>query len=124
MPRSLILRTIALGLLFVTVLFSLFVLFQGHDAPGGGFIAGLIASAVILIQFLAFPTRDIRTVFRPIFHRLLGFGLLLAGGSGFFGWIADTSFLDGFHWTVPLPLGGHLSVPSVSIFMALEEKQL
>lgn len=140
MPRSLILRTISLGLLYIIILFSLFVFVQGHNAPGGGFIAGLIAAAMILIQFLAFSRRDLERIFRPVFHRMLGLGLLLAAGSGFFGWINETPYLDGFHWTIPLPGGGHQAIPSVlffdlgvyfvvigtvvSIFMALEEKRL
>lgn len=140
MPRSLILRTVSLGLLYLIVLFSLFVFVQGHNAPGGGFIAGLIAAGMILIQFLAFSRNDLKKVFRPIFHRLLGLGIILAAGSGFFGWIAGSAFLEGYHWTIDFPWGGHLAVPSVmvfdlgvylivigtviSIFMALEEKRL
>lgn len=140
MPRSLILRTISLGLLYIIILFSLFVFFQGHNAPGGGFIAGLIAAAMILIQFLAFSRSVLERIFRPIFHRMLGLGVLFAAGSGFFGWINGVEYLAGFHWEIPLPGGGHLAIPSVlffdlgvyfvvigtvvSIFMALEEKRL
>jgi multicomponent Na+:H+ antiporter subunit B len=140
MPRSLILRTISLGLLFIIVLFSLFVFLRGHNAPGGGFIAGLIASAIILIQFMAFSKSDLKAVFRPVFHRMLGLGVLLAAASGFFGWIGGTAFLDGFHWSVQFPWGGHMAIPSVlmfdlgvyfvvigtvvSIFMGLEEKRI
>lgn len=139
MPRSLILRTISLGLLYIIILFSLFVFFQGHNAPGGGFIAGLIAAAMILIQFLAFSRNELEKIFKPIFHRLMGAGILLAAGSGFFGWLSGTPFLDGFHWTFEFPWGEHFAIPSVlffdlgvylvvigtvvSIFMALEEKR-
>lgn len=140
MPRSLILRTVSLGLLYLIVLFSFFVFLQGHNAPGGGFIAGLIAGGMILIQFLSFSREDLEDVFRPIFHRLLGLGIFLAAGSGFFGWVTDRGFLKSFHWTFEFPWGGHLEITSVlvfdlgvylivigmvvSIFMALEEKRL
>jgi multicomponent Na+:H+ antiporter subunit B len=140
MPRSLILRTISLGLLYIIILFSLFVFVQGHNAPGGGFIAGLIAAAMILIQFLSFSREHVHKVFKPVFHRLLGLGVLLAAGSGFFGWLSGTAYLTGFHWTIPLPGEAQQALPSVfffdlgvyfvvigtvvSIFMALEEKRL
>lgn len=140
MPRSLILRTVSLGLLYLIVLFSLFVFLQGHNAPGGGFIAGLIAAGMILIQFLAYSRKELESVFRPIFHRMLGIGIFLAAGSGFFGWLAGDGFLAGYHWSFQFPWGGHLAIPSVvvfdlgvylivigtvvSIFMALEEKRL
>lgn len=140
MPRSLILRTVSLGLVYIIILFSFFVFLQGHNAPGGGFIAGLIAAAMILIQFMAYSREDLASVFRPVFHRMIGCGILFAAGSGFFGWIAGTAFLDGFHWILPLPGGAHQAIPSVvifdfgvylvvigtvvTIFMALEEKRL
>ncbi|MFB6344850.1 MAG: MnhB domain-containing protein [bacterium] len=140
MPRSLILQTVSKALLFLIVMFSLFLFLEGHNAPGGGFIAGLIAAGMILIQFMAFSRKDLKEVFQPVFHKLVGLGLVLAGGSGFFGWFAGMGFLTGYHWSFDVPWGGHLAIPSVlifdlgvylivigmivSIFMALEEKRL
>jgi hypothetical protein len=43
---SLILRTAARFLLPLLLLFSIFVLLRGHDEPGGGFIAGLVARSL------------------------------------------------------------------------------
>jgi len=116
MPRSLILRTVSLGLLFVIVLFSFYVFLQGHNNPGGGFIAGLIAAAMILLQHLAYSHEEVDHTFRPVFHRLVGLGILFAAGSGFFGVALGNSFLQGFHWVVPLPGSGHFALPSVVFF--------
>lgn len=116
MPRSLILRTISLGLLFVIVLFSFYVFLKGHNNPGGGFIAGLIAAAMILIQHLSYSHEDLDETFYPVFHRMIGLGLFFALASGFFGIFANTAFLDGFHWEIPLPGGGHFALPSVIFF--------
>lgn len=139
MPRSLILRTVSLGLLYIIILFSFYVFLQGHNAPGGGFIAGLVAAAVILIQYMAFSREDFEKTFRPMFHRLLGLGILFAALSGLIGVWEGTAFLDGFHWVWDLPGGGHVEFPTVAlfdlgvyfvvigtvvgIFLALEEQQ-
>lgn len=116
MPRSLILRTVSLGLLYIILIFSFYMFVLGHNGPGGGFIAGLIAAAVILIQYLAFSRSDLEETFRPVFHRLIGGGLLVAGGSGLIGVVLDGAFLEGFHRHVTLPWGGHLEVSTVMIF--------
>ena len=41
------------------VLFSVVLLVVGHDAPGGGFAGGLVASAAVLLIFLAFGHRGL-----------------------------------------------------------------
>lgn len=63
-------------------LFSLYLLFRGHNAPGGGFVAGLVAStgfALYAINYGAERTRR-RFNLKPIF--LIALGLLLAVVSG------------------------------------------
>ena len=42
---TLILNAAARLLLPLQLLFSVFLLLRGHDEPGGGFIAGLVASS-------------------------------------------------------------------------------
>lgn len=139
MPRSLILRTVSLALLYVILVFSLYLFFLGHNGPGGGFIAGLIAAAVILIQYLAFSRSDLDETFRHVFHRLIGLGLLTAGGSGLIGPLLGRPFLKGYHGEMTLPWGTHLELSTVvvfdlgiyllvigaviSVFLALEEQR-
>jgi L-alanine-DL-glutamate epimerase-like enolase superfamily enzyme len=51
--NSLILRTAARYLLPLLILFSIFLLFRGHNEPGGGFVAGLVAAAAFALYALA-----------------------------------------------------------------------
>lgn len=51
---SLILRTGALIILPLQLLFSVFLLLRGHDEPGGGFIGGLVASGAFALYLYAF----------------------------------------------------------------------
>ena len=75
---SLILRT-ANGIIFpLTLLFALYMALKGHNAPGGGFIGGLIG-AVGLVLFRMSHGRDAMTRLMPIHPRVLvAIGLALA----------------------------------------------
>lgn len=55
--QSPILREIARFAIFFTFLVATRIFFQGHDQPGGGFIAGVLLAAAGAIYLLAFGTR-------------------------------------------------------------------
>jgi multicomponent K+:H+ antiporter subunit A len=46
------------ALLPLALLFSIFLLLRGHNLPGGGFIAGLMAAVALVIQYVASGTVD------------------------------------------------------------------
>ena len=58
--NTLIFRTMAPYLTALMVLFSIFVLLRGHNAPGGGFIGGLIAASAFAIQGIASGVAAVR----------------------------------------------------------------
>jgi multisubunit Na+/H+ antiporter MnhB subunit len=51
--RSVILTEADRWLFPVVLLVSIYITFRGHNAPGGGFIGGLIAGAAFIIRYLA-----------------------------------------------------------------------
>ncbi len=57
---------------------SLYLLFAGHNQPGGGFVGGLVAGAAVAMQYVAGGIDEIRRLsrFRP--WTIVGSGLLLA----------------------------------------------
>ena len=66
--------------LFRTLLLvSVYVMFRGHNAPGGGFAGGLIAGAAFVLRYLAGGVLRVRksSIVNPT--RLIGFGLVIAG---------------------------------------------
>lgn len=81
-PASPILRTTTRFLFALLLLYSLFLLLRGHDAPGGGFIGGLTAAGAFALYLLAYGAQGARTVLRVSPRSLLGVGLLLALVSG------------------------------------------
>lgn len=114
--NSLILRA-AVRLMFpVLLLFSLFMLFRGHNAPGGGFIGGLVAAAAILIYMMAVGPSQIRQSFPFTFRHLLPLGLLTAISAGLLGMLQGHAFLTGVWITFSLPGIEEVKVGSPLLF--------
>jgi len=74
---SLILRTAALLVLPLQLVFSVFLLLRGHDEPGGGFIGGLVASGAFALYLYAFGVESLQRLLRISPKDLLAVGLLL-----------------------------------------------
>ena len=49
-----ILNTISKLVLPLLLVFAIYLLMRGHNAPGGGFIAGVMAGTAIAFQYIAF----------------------------------------------------------------------
>jgi multicomponent Na+:H+ antiporter subunit B len=64
------------------LLYGLFLLLRGHNAPGGGFAGGLVVAAAYSLNAFAFGTTAARRALLVDPARLIGVGLLLALGSG------------------------------------------
>jgi multicomponent Na+:H+ antiporter subunit A len=61
----------------IVVMASLWLLFAGHNQPGGGFVGGLLAGSAIALRYVAGGIDEVRgSRFRP--WTVLGAGLLLA----------------------------------------------
>lgn len=74
---SLILRTAALIILPLQLIFSIFLLLRGHDEPGGGFIGGLVAAGAFSLYLFTFGIRALDRLFRVSPKDILALGLLL-----------------------------------------------
>jgi multicomponent Na+:H+ antiporter subunit B len=99
---TLILHTAARILMPLQLLFSVFLLLRGHDEPGGGFIAGLVAAGAFTLYLFAFGVSATREVLRMVDPRdLIGMGLLLGMISVFPAWFVDQPFLTAQWWTIP-----------------------
>jgi multicomponent Na+:H+ antiporter subunit B len=100
--NTLILHTAALFLLPLQLIFSVFLLLRGHDEPGGGFIAGLVASAAFVLYLFAHGVPATRKILRVESHDLLAMGLLLALAAMFPGLLFGEPFLTAQWWEFTL----------------------
>lgn len=80
--NEVILQSIAKLVVFIILTLALYLFFSGHNAPGGGFIAGLVLASAIILLFLAF---DMETVLKGIpldFKMIAALGVFLAVSTG------------------------------------------
>nr|WP_010133680.1 Na+/H+ antiporter subunit B [Microbulbifer agarilyticus] len=75
---SLILQGATRLLVALILLFSVYMLMRGHNLPGGGFIAGLIASAAFVLYALAWSLREAREALRVSPVKLAAIGALIS----------------------------------------------
>jgi multicomponent Na+:H+ antiporter subunit A len=74
--RSVILEVCVRAEFHTLVLISLYLLFAGHNQPGGGFAGGLVASCAFCLLFVAGGEGSVRRVLRIPPTTLLGVGML------------------------------------------------
>ncbi|MFB3779711.1 MAG: Na+/H+ antiporter subunit B [Bryobacteraceae bacterium] len=95
---------------------SVLVLLRGHNAPGGGFVGGLLAAAAFSLQAIVKGTAAARRTLRVRPHALLGAGLLASLGSGVPALLAGRPFLSGSWARLTMPFGGEIEVGTVLLF--------
>jgi multicomponent Na+:H+ antiporter subunit A len=114
--RSIMFEVVTRLLFHTIVLFSLFLLFSGHNNPGGGFAAGLITGLALLVRYLAGGRYELDEAAPIDAGVLVGSGLLVATGSGlvplaFGGTILQSAVVD-----LHLPLLGDVHLVTSLFF--------
>lgn len=97
--NSLILRTATRLLVSLMLLFSVFLLLRGHDAPGGGFLGAMIASIAFVLYTLADGPAAVRRTLRMAPRKIAACGLGLALLAGLVAAFAGLPLYTGL-WTV------------------------
>lgn len=109
---SLILRVSSRYLLIGLVAASLWVLWRGHNAPGGGFSAALLAACGFALRSFACGVDEARRQLRWAPPTLIACGLLVAVGSGLPGVVLRNELFHPY-WLPELPLLGKLGTPTL-----------
>ena len=116
-PRSSLVLESSVTLVFHTVLvFGLYLLFAGHNQPGGGFVGGLVAGSAFVLRYAVTGREGLdRAV--PLDPSLpLGVGLLLAAGTGAAAWLFGGQFLESGKLELDLPVLGAVKATSALPF--------
>jgi multicomponent K+:H+ antiporter subunit A len=95
---------------------ALYIFLRGHNLPGGGFIAGLVFSIALLIQYMASGfewTEERRRMDR---HSLISAGVLIAAATGLGSIAFGEPFLTSTYTYVHLPLIGEIELATAMLF--------
>ena len=93
--ETVILRVVGKALVPFILLFALYVQFHGDYGPGGGFQAGVIFAAGLILHALIFGLDELRTAIPLIVVEIgIAFGALLYGGVGIASMLLGGEFLD------------------------------
>ena len=132
-----LLRVIAKFLIPLIALFGFYVQFHGEYGPGGGFQAGVILAASVILYALIFGLDEAKRAFPPWLIRIgMSLGVLLYGGTGIVTFFMGGEFLNysvlnensvaGQHYgIIAVELGVLCAVTSVmiAIFYAFGSRQ-
>ncbi|HRK17523.1 MAG TPA: monovalent cation/H+ antiporter subunit A [Hyphomicrobiaceae bacterium] len=95
---------------------SVYILLRGHNLPGGGFIAGLVAAVAIMLQYLASGIDFATARIRLDYVRVLGAGLIVATGTGLASWLFGRPFLTSTFGYVQPPFLDKFELASAMVF--------
>ncbi len=95
MRVDVVLRVVTKLLLPFILLFGLYVQFHGETGPGGGFQAGVIVGACIILYAIMFGLdRAMRVLSVTMVEKMISLGVLLYLGTGFAGMVMGGEFLN------------------------------
>ena len=114
--RSLVLEVITRLLFHAVLVLSIYLLFSGHNQPGGGFAGGLVAGLALALRYLAGGRYELGEAAPVDPGVLLGLGLLLAGGTGVVGLALGAHVLETAFLETALPVLGEVTLVTALFF--------
>ena len=119
-PSPLMFRITASWILPLALVISLYIFLRGHNLPGGGFIAGLITSLALVIQYIAlgqdYAEKLLRAKSGRLYEVWIGIGLVIAGLTGIGAWFFGRPFLTSAHFYVSPPIIGEMHLATAALF--------
>jgi multicomponent Na+:H+ antiporter subunit A len=114
--RTLLLEVVT-RLVFPTIMVvSVYFLFAGHNAPGGGFAGGLLAGLALVVRYVAGGRYELGEAAPVEAGTLLGAGLLCAGVSGLGGLVLGGEVLQSAVLELDVPVLGHVKLVTSLLF--------
>ncbi|MEP2641331.1 monovalent cation/H+ antiporter subunit A [Roseobacter sp.] len=100
----------------VVLLVGFYIFLRGHNEPGGGFIAGLIVSIGVVMQYMASGFSWASARLRYPYHGVIGAGVLIAGFTGIGSWFVSKPFLTSDFTYVRIPPFDKFELATAALF--------
>ena len=117
-PYPPILTILSRMLLPLALLVSVYIFLRGHNLPGGGFIAGLITSVALILQYVASGSDWVQERLNWRYRGLAAAGVLIAAVTGIGSWFFGYPFLTSTFSHVDWPVVGEFELASAMAFDA------
>ncbi len=101
--HPLLLTVLTRMILPLTLVVALYMFLRGHNSPGGGFVAALITSVALVMQYMASGYTWAQARQKIPYHTLIGLGVASAAITGVGAWFAGKPFLTSAYGYVKLP---------------------
>ncbi|MBD3763163.1 MAG: monovalent cation/H+ antiporter subunit A [Rhodobacterales bacterium] len=100
----------------IALMVGVFIFLRGHNLPGGGFIAGLIVSIALVMQYAASGFGWTQARQRIDYHAMIGVGVLVAAGTGVGAWFNGLPFLTSAYGYVDPPVVEEFELATAALF--------
>ncbi|MFC6153039.1 Na+/H+ antiporter subunit A [Nocardioides yefusunii] len=114
--RAIIFEVVTRLIFHTIVVFSVYLLFVGHNAPGGGFAGGLTAGLALVIRYLAGGRYELDEAVPIDAGRLIGTGLAIAALAAVLPVLFGGTILQSAVLHVTLPVVGEVHLVSSALF--------
>lgn len=114
--RSLVLEVATRIIFPLIMVVSVFLLFAGHNNPGGGFAGGLAAGLGLALRYLAGGRYELGETLPLDSSKILGVGLALVGGTALGSLLLGAPVLSSAAWVFTLPVLGQVKLVTSLFF--------
>ncbi|GAA3589502.1 Na+/H+ antiporter subunit A [Klugiella xanthotipulae] len=114
--RSILVEVLTRLLFHPAIVLSLYLLFVGHNMPGGGFAGGLVAGLALVTRYLAGGRYELGEALGIDAGRILGTGILLATGTALLGLFLGGEVLQSTWFQQDLGWVGEISIGTTTLF--------
>jgi multicomponent Na+:H+ antiporter subunit A len=114
--RSIIFEVVARLLFPVLIVFAIYLLLAGHNAPGGGFAAGIVTGLALMVRYLAGGRYELDEAAPVDAGVLMGTGLFVAAAAGLSPLAFGGAVLQSAQVDLSVPLLGDLHLVTSTFF--------
>ena len=100
----------------IVLMVGFYIFLRGHNEPGGGFIAGLIVSIGVVMQYMASGFNWTSARLKYPYHGVIGAGVLVAGFTGIGSWFVAKPFLTSDFTYVRIPPFDKFELATAALF--------
>lgn len=114
--NDVILQSVSKIVVFIILTLALYLFFSGHNAPGGGFIGGLVFASSFVLLLLAYDIETVKAGIPLDFKLLAATGVTIALLSGFGAAVFGQPFLNQSFTHIEMPFYGVIELTTATIF--------